>query len=174
MTCLVHFHDDLTTQCGAETSRAARMALWEYKVRATTTIPHWLSPPTLGVPCNTLTYCRSPRCVRVYMSLILKPCTIQLFTTAGDTTVLHHQSTMLTRRHCGVPQKGVALTADCDADVIRFCSAQRKKSRGVWSIGAVGRCLSHQLALGSRLSDQCQVLVRAAAPQVCGCSFQGA
>ncbi|KAK9797745.1 hypothetical protein WJX73_005342 [Symbiochloris irregularis] len=61
-----------------------------------------------------------------------------------------------------------AFTAWCDADVSSICSlsaATTPKNRGVWSIGAVGRCLSRQLAEGKPLSPDCRRLVLAAAPK---------
>lgn len=48
MKCLVHYQADLTAQCEVETSRAARMALWDYKVRATRSILYRLTPPALN------------------------------------------------------------------------------------------------------------------------------
>lgn len=40
------------------------------------------------------------------------------------------------------------------------------KNRHIWSIGAVGRCLSRQLAENKALSSGCQTLVAVAAPKV--------
>ena len=35
LKCLVGFHDDLTSECAKEISRAARLALWDYQVSRT-------------------------------------------------------------------------------------------------------------------------------------------
>lgn len=40
------------------------------------------------------------------------------------------------------------------------------KNRGIWSIGAVGRCLSRQLAENKALTLECRSLVIVAAPKV--------
>ncbi len=40
------------------------------------------------------------------------------------------------------------------------------QSRGIWSIGAVGRCLSRQLAESKPLTLECRSLVLVAAPRV--------
>ena len=127
MKCLVDYHEELTDQCGEETSRAARMALWGYKVRRQN-VQLRLSPRASeeGHACR--------RTDSKYTSLRL--------------------------------QKGNAMTEVCDSDVQRSCAAEQHRSRGVWSIGAVGRCLSKQLALGKRLRDDCAQLIRAAAPPV--------
>ena len=54
----------------------------------------------------------------------------------------------------------------CDADVNAACSKiNTPRSRGVWSIGAVGRCLSKQLAEGKKLEKPCAKLVQVAAPK---------
>ncbi len=58
------------------------------------------------------------------------------------------------------------MTQDCDEDVGRYCAVEKDRSRGVWSIGAVGRCLANQLALATHLNDECQDMIRAAAPAV--------
>ena len=60
---------------------------------------------------------------------------------------------------------GAALTACCDRDVEGYCEKGRHR-RGVYSIGAVGKCLAKQLASGQRLAMECQQLILAAAPQV--------
>lgn len=66
------------------------------------------------------------------------------------------------RRACMCP------AAWCDADVESICSqaAATPRNRGVWSIGAVGRCLSRQLAESKPLTTDCRRLVLAAAPKV--------
>ena len=40
------------------------------------------------------------------------------------------------------------------------------KNRGIWSIGAVGRCLSRQLAENKALTLECRSLIIVAAPKV--------
>ena len=47
-----------------------------------------------------------------------------------------------------------------------FDDAVHCKSRGIWSIGAVGRCLSRQLAESKPLTLECRSLVLVAAPRV--------
>ena len=47
-----------------------------------------------------------------------------------------------------------------------FDDAVPCKSRGIWSIGAVGRCLSRQLAESKPLTLECRSLVLVAAPRV--------
>ena len=51
-----------------------------------------------------------------------------------------------------------------------LCFAQtavaNPKNRGIWSIGAVGRCLSRQLAENKALTLECRALVIVAAPKV--------
>ena len=56
----------------------------------------------------------------------------------------------------------------CDNDVDNICqrASNNPKNRGIWSIGAVGRCLSRQLAENKALSPGCQTLVAVAAPKV--------
>lgn len=57
----------------------------------------------------------------------------------------------------------------CDDDVTQICqkaSINPNKNRGIWSIGAVGRCLSRQLAENKRLTPGCHTLVAVAAPKV--------
>ncbi len=73
-------------------------------------------------------------------------------------------------RHCDwrAAQPKAALTQYCDGDVGTYCALEKDRSRGVWSIGAVGRCLAKQLALGSRLNSDCEDMIRAAAPAVSG------
>ena len=60
--------------------------------------------------------------------------------------------------------EGAALTAPCDADVASVC-VQTKRTKGVFSIGYVGRCLSKQLASRGSLSGDCRKLVMVAAPK---------
>ena len=36
LKCLIDYHDSLTSECAKETSRAARLALWDYQVCGTT------------------------------------------------------------------------------------------------------------------------------------------
>jgi len=33
LRCLIAYHDHLTNECATETSRAARLALWDYQVQ---------------------------------------------------------------------------------------------------------------------------------------------
>ena len=47
-----------------------------------------------------------------------------------------------------------------------FDDAGPCQSRGIWSIGAVGRCLSRQLAESKPLTLECRSLVLVAAPRV--------
>ena len=56
----------------------------------------------------------------------------------------------------------------CDADVDQVCqkASNQAQNKGIWSIGAVGRCLSRQLAERKTLTSQCQTLVAVAAPKV--------
>ena len=56
----------------------------------------------------------------------------------------------------------------CDSDVDEVCQKAKNnaQNKGIWSIGAVGRCLSRQLAEHKSLTDQCQTLVAVAAPKV--------
>jgi hypothetical protein len=35
LKCLISYHDSLTSECAKETSRAARLALWDYQVSCT-------------------------------------------------------------------------------------------------------------------------------------------
>ena len=54
----------------------------------------------------------------------------------------------------------------CDADVDSVCGkVNTPRSRGVWSIGVVGRCLSRQLAEGKKLQPDCKRLITVAAPR---------
>lgn len=63
---------------------------------------------------------------------------------------------------------GAALTEPCDGDVQLLCEGEAgRHRRGVFSIGAVGRCLAQQLGRGSALDGECRELVMAAAPLVC-------
>ncbi|KAK9838535.1 hypothetical protein WJX81_005974 [Elliptochloris bilobata] len=64
-------------------------------------------------------------------------------------------------------QKGAALTGVCDADVGNVCQAAQEspRARAAWSIGAVGRCLSRNLAENQPLDSECRALVIAAAPK---------
>jgi len=73
---------------------------------------------------------------------------------------------------------GAPLTAACDADVAASCAATATAAPAddtaaptaphaalpVWSIGAVGRCLSTRLALNKPLAPGCRAVVVAAAP----------
>jgi golgi apparatus protein 1 len=61
-------------------------------------------------------------------------------------------------------KKSSALTIVCDDDVDLICPANTQK-RNVYTIGAVGRCLSKQLASGRPLSAPCRKLVSVAAPK---------
>ena len=56
----------------------------------------------------------------------------------------------------------------CDSDVDKICGKVSNGTiqRGLWTIGAVGRCLSRQLAEQKPLAEQCRGLVAVAAPQV--------
>lgn len=49
LKCLVSFHEELTEQCRSETSRAVRMAFWEYKVW-----PPSRTPPPPPAPSRTI------------------------------------------------------------------------------------------------------------------------
>ena len=70
--------------------------------------------------------------------------------------------------HVTFLRAGAALTEPCDADVQRLCEGEAgRHRRGVFSIGAVGRCLAGQLGHGSALDGECRELVMAAAPLVC-------
>lgn len=60
--------------------------------------------------------------------------------------------------------KGAALTGPCDEDVESIC-VQTNRTKGVFSIGYVGRCLSKQLASRKPLNGQCRKLVTVAAPK---------
>jgi hypothetical protein len=60
--------------------------------------------------------------------------------------------------------RGAALTAPCDEDVETICT-QSKRTKGVYGIGYVGRCLSKQLASRQPLNARCRKLVTAAAPK---------
>lgn len=60
--------------------------------------------------------------------------------------------------------KGAALTGPCDEDVDSIC-VQTKRTKGVFSIGYVGRCLSKQLASRQHLAGACRKLVTVAAPK---------
>lgn len=63
---------------------------------------------------------------------------------------------------------GAAITEACDADVARMCEAEAgRHKRGVYTIGAVGRCLARNLAKGAPLAAECRQLITAAAPEVC-------
>ncbi|KAK9816541.1 hypothetical protein WJX72_001742 [[Myrmecia] bisecta] len=64
-------------------------------------------------------------------------------------------------------KKGGALTGMCDADVGSICgkATRNPKNHGIWSIGAVGRCLSKQLAEDKPLEPACRALVAVAAPE---------
>lgn len=53
----------------------------------------------------------------------------------------------------------------CDTDVVSYCNLG-SRNRGVFGIGAVGRCLSKRLAEGKPLDSECRNLVIAAAPRV--------
>lgn len=61
-------------------------------------------------------------------------------------------------------KSGAALTGPCDEDVESIC-VQTKRTKGVFSIGYVGRCLSKQLASRQPLSRGCRKLVTVAAPK---------
>ncbi|GLI60743.1 hypothetical protein VaNZ11_002971 [Volvox africanus] len=61
---------------------------------------------------------------------------------------------------------GAALTTACDADVEAQCPrGSRSRSGAVFTIGAVGRCLSKTLVEGKRLDNKCRALVLVAAPK---------
>lgn len=59
------------------------------------------------------------------------------------------------------------LTQVCDQDVTAFCpkGATRRRSSGVFTIGAIGRCLSRALVEGKPLQPKCRELVLIAAPK---------
>lgn len=59
---------------------------------------------------------------------------------------------------------GGALTGVCDADVGTMCKAV-EKTRGVFGIGAIGKCLSRGLAEQRPLQRECKQLVLVAAPK---------
>lgn len=61
-------------------------------------------------------------------------------------------------------QPGAALTEACDADVTNVCPSIPMK-KNAFTIGAVGRCLTRQLAEGKPLSPGCRKLVSVAAPK---------
>ena len=65
-----------------------------------------------------------------------------------------------------ISETGAALTECCDLDVEYACDSGANHKRGVFSIGAVGRCLARQLASGDALDPECRQLVMAAAPSV--------
>ncbi|KAG2435442.1 hypothetical protein HYH02_011942 [Chlamydomonas schloesseri] len=61
---------------------------------------------------------------------------------------------------------GAALTTACDADVEEQCPrGVRSRAGAIFTIGAVGRCLSKSLVEGKRLASKCRALVLAAAPK---------
>ncbi|KAF6266246.1 hypothetical protein COO60DRAFT_1470052 [Scenedesmus sp. NREL 46B-D3] len=63
-------------------------------------------------------------------------------------------------------QTGQALTRECDADVDAFCPKGAKaRPGGMFTIGAVGRCLSKALVQAKSLAPKCRQLVLAAAPK---------
>lgn len=65
--------------------------------------------------------------------------------------------------------KGGALTGACDADVEAACELEGgggAVKKGVYSIGAVGRCLAKRAAEEAPLAEACRELVAAAAPKV--------
>lgn len=63
-------------------------------------------------------------------------------------------------------QNGQALTAVCDTDVDTFCPKGAKKRAGaLFTIGAVGRCLSKALVQAKALAPKCRELVLIAAPK---------
>eukprot|EP00878_Enallax_costatus_P007022 GHUV01007359.1.p1 GENE.GHUV01007359.1~~GHUV01007359.1.p1 ORF type:complete len:595 (+),score=136.49 GHUV01007359.1:1595-3379(+) len=63
-------------------------------------------------------------------------------------------------------QKGQALTSVCDDDVNTFCPKGAKaRSGGMFTIGAVGRCLSKALVQAKALTPKCRELVLTAAPK---------
>jgi golgi apparatus protein 1 len=59
---------------------------------------------------------------------------------------------------------GSALTQPCDDDVAGACPSS-DKGRSVFTIGAIGRCLTKRLASGGALSPGCRKLVSVAAPK---------
>ena len=66
----------------------------------------------------------------------------------------------------------IAASQEClpvellNAKECRYNKALACKCRGIWSIGAVGRCLSRQLAESKPLTLNCRSLVLVAAPRV--------
>lgn len=61
---------------------------------------------------------------------------------------------------------GAPLTAACDAEVASQCpTGAGKRAGGVFTIGAVGRCLSKALVTGAPLNSKCRALVLVAAPK---------
>uniref|UniRef100_A0A061SDF6 Golgi apparatus protein 1 n=1 Tax=Tetraselmis sp. GSL018 TaxID=582737 RepID=A0A061SDF6_9CHLO len=59
---------------------------------------------------------------------------------------------------------GAHLTQACDEDVKKYCPT-KGNTRGIFSIGAVGRCLSRRVAEEKPLTAECRRLVSVAAPK---------
>lgn len=95
-------------------------------------------------------------------------CLVQNFDKVGDNCQTEMSRSVRMALWAYTP--GAHLTAACDDDVKANCKIG--KSRGIFSIGAVGRCLSRRLAEEKSLSGECRTLVSVAAPKDAAALFQ--
>ena len=168
LKCLLAQLDGLQPPCQEEIGRAARMALWEYTPGATRRLLLTCFKPgrqQTSLPCSS----RLQLCL-ICCALHQSSTTVSAFSSPECMRVVQCASkTCSLRPACA----GAALTACCDHDVHSTCEAAASNhKRGVFTIGAVGRCLAKHLAVGTPMEPECRELVLAAAPGVRGAVFQ--
>jgi Golgi apparatus protein 1 len=96
-------------------------------------------------------------------------CLVKNFEQTGETC--QNEMSRSVRMSLWAYKEGSHLTAACDQDVKSYCP-KGNKTRGIFSIGAVGRCLSRRLAEEKALSADCKRLVSVAAPKDAAALFQ--
>ncbi|BDA41257.1 probable Golgi apparatus protein 1 [Coccomyxa sp. Obi] len=115
---------------------------------------------------DVVTYCSAEKGLAHGNAEVLK-CLVKAYSKLADTC--QREMSRAVRMALWEYKKGAALTGVCDADVAEIPSCQtavaNPKNRGIWSIGAVGRCLSRQLAENKALTLDCRSLVIVAAPK---------
>ncbi len=99
---------------------------------------------------------------KLHRNAVVFKCLIQNFKQASD--MCQVELSRAVRLSLWDYRAGGALTGVCDADVNSLCSSV-EKSRGVFGIGAIGKCLSRNLADQRPLAKECKQLVLVAAPK---------
>lgn len=111
------------------------------------------------------TYCMEAK-GRAHENAAVLICLVQNFNSLVDSC--QTEMSRAVRMSLWAYTQGAHLTAPCDDDVTQYCPAKtssKGKKAAMFSIGAVGRCLSRRLAEDKSLKPECKALVTVAAPR---------